>query len=317
MTDLPTSVLGRTGLTVTKLAYGAMELRGNRAGGVGREVTDDQAGVILNAVLDSGINLIDTSPDYGPSEEMIGRHISARRDEFILTSKCGCPVSADGEEVPAHAAHVFTRANVRAGVEQSLRRMKTDRIDVVQFHISPSRAELEANDSVEELRTLQKEGKVRFIGMSGTPPHLADQIAWGVFDVFQIPYSALERDNEAAISAAAASGAGTLIRGGVSKGIASGGEAVLNRIPERGRANFAGRLDLWNAAGLDDILDGLTRQEFMLRFTLSHPGMTTTIVGTANPDHLAANVATAKQGPLPADQLVAAKHRLDAAVAAG
>ena len=184
MSDIPTSVLGRTGETVTKLAYGAMELRGAVPGMGGREVSPDRAKAILNAVLDAGITMIDTSPDYGGSEAYIGEFISNRRSEFFLASKCGCPVNPPPGERPPH---VFTRANVRAGVEQSLKRMKTDHLDLVQFHISPSRAELEANDSVAELAALKDEGKIRFIGMSGTLPNLTDHIAMGVFDEFQIP----------------------------------------------------------------------------------------------------------------------------------
>ena len=313
MSDLPTSVLGRTGATVTKLAYGAMELRGRIPGRGGRDVSPAEAGAILNAVLDAGISLIDTSPDYGRSEELIGESISNRRSEFFLSSKCGCPVNPpEGERPP----HVFTRANVRAGVEQSLRRMKTDHIDLVQFHISPSRAELEKNDSVAELVELQREGKIRFIGMSGTLPNLTDHIAMGVFDAFQIPYSALERDHEAPIRDAAAAGAGTIIRGGVARGTPVAGPEAIERLPEQFRQTYARRRDLWDEAGLDDVLDGMSRMEFMLRFTISHPEMTTTIVGTANPQHLADNVAAARKGPLPADQYSEAKRRLDVAAKA-
>jgi aryl-alcohol dehydrogenase-like predicted oxidoreductase len=310
MSELPTSVLGRTGQTVTKLAYGAMELRGRMPGRGGREVTPESASAILNAVLDSGINMIDTSPDYGPSEALIGDSISHRRSEYFLASKCGCPINPPPGERPPH---VFTRQNVRAGVEQSLRRLKTDHLDLVQFHISPSRAELEKNDSVAELVELRREGKIRFIGMSGVLPNLTDHIAMGVFDAFQIPYSALEREHEGAIGDAAAAGAGAIIRGGVARGLPVAPEGVIERLPEQFRATYAKRRDLWDEAGLDDVLDGLTRMQFMLRFTLSHPGMTTTIVGTANPAHLADNVAAAKQGPLPADQVSEAKRRLQAA----
>ena len=116
---LPTAKLGTTGLEVTKLGFGAMEIRGAPRG---REVTAGQAETILNAVIDSGINYIDTSIDYGMSEEHIGRFISNRRDEYFLASKCGCKVGAP----PAPAGHEFTRENVIAGVEQSLARMKTD-----------------------------------------------------------------------------------------------------------------------------------------------------------------------------------------------
>src|SRR4029077_7064302 len=205
MADLPKRELGRTGLQVTMLGYGAMELRGvPRA----RDITDNQADTILNAVLDSGINYIDRSVDYGLSEERIGRYISHRRDSYYLASKCGCLVGAPPAPRGQRGPHVFTRENIVAGVEKSLARMKTDFLDVVQFHISPSRQTLEENGAVEALLDLKAAGKVRFIGMSGTLPHLPDHITMGVFDVFQIPYSAVEREHEATISAAAAAGAG-------------------------------------------------------------------------------------------------------------
>ena len=83
--------LGRTGLQVTTLGYGAMELRGTPRA---RDITEAQAETILNKVLDAGINYIDTSIDYGLSEERIGRYISHRRAEYYLASKCGCLVGA-------------------------------------------------------------------------------------------------------------------------------------------------------------------------------------------------------------------------------
>jgi aryl-alcohol dehydrogenase-like predicted oxidoreductase len=123
--------LGRTGLQVTTLGYGTMELRGAPRG---RDITEEQAVAILNAVLDAGINYIDTSIDYGLSEERIGRYIGHRRSEYYLASKCGCVVGAPTAPRGQRSAHVFTRDNVIAGVEQSLARMKTDYLDVVQFH---------------------------------------------------------------------------------------------------------------------------------------------------------------------------------------
>src|SRR6058998_384513 len=123
MTDLPKRELGRTGLQVTMLGYGAMELRGALRG---RDVTEAQAETILRAVLDAGINYIDTSIDYGESEERIGRYIASRRSEYYLASKCGCPV---GEVGGTRAPHVFTGENVIAGVEQSLRRLQADYLD--------------------------------------------------------------------------------------------------------------------------------------------------------------------------------------------
>jgi aryl-alcohol dehydrogenase-like predicted oxidoreductase len=309
MSELPTATLGRTGITVTKLGYGAMELRGPGGRRSSPDLDDATAGAILNQVIDSGINWVDTSPDYGVSEELIGRHLAGRRDEFFLASKCGCAVSTDGSPV-GFGQHDFARSNVRAGVEQSLRRMRTDHLDLVQFHASPARETLEENDSVAELVALKDEGKVRFIGMSGTLPNIDDQIAMGVFDAFQIPYSAVEREHEEVISKAAAAGAGTVIRGGVARGIPAASSDLIEQQPEAFRDTFRARRERFEDADLGDLLGDMTRMEFMLRFTISHPDMHTTIVGTANPEHLAANVSAAAKGPLPADLYEAARSRL-------
>ena len=295
---LPTRTLGRTGLEVTRLGYGAMSLDPGRL----TPVEPEQATRILHGVLDAGINFIDTSPDYGPSEECIGANIAGRRSEYLLASKVGCPVAVpDG--------HVYSRENITAAVEQSLRRMRTDYLDLVQFHGTPSPAALAAREAIEALRDLQRAGKVRFLGASATLPHLPGLIALDVFDAFQIPYSALQRDHEAVIAEAARAGAGTIIRGGTVRG-AGDKEWDVRRLPEvpaeRPRA-------LWERAGLDDLLDGASRVEWTLRFTFSHPDLDIAIVGTANPAHLAANIAALHRGPLPADVLAEAKRRLDAA----
>jgi aryl-alcohol dehydrogenase-like predicted oxidoreductase len=298
MTELPKRELGRTGLQVTKLGYGAMELRGAPRG---RDVTETQAETILHAALDAGINYIDTSIDYGVSEERIGRYIADRRSEYYLASKCGCLVGAPPAPRDQRSPHVFTRDNILAGVEQSLARMRTTYLDVLQFHISPSRKTLEEHGALETVLELKRAGTIRFVGMSGTVPHLPDHIAMGVFDVFQIPYSAVEREHEALIAAAAAAGAGIVIRGGAAKGAPTEGK----------RAGV--QWERWQQTHLDDLLDGMTPMEFILRFTFTHPDLHTNIVGTINPAHLQHNVDMLLRGPLPADVYAEAKRRLDAA----
>jgi aryl-alcohol dehydrogenase-like predicted oxidoreductase len=297
--------LGRTGVQVSVLGYGAMELRGQPHG---PQIADDEAGRLLNAVLDSGIDLIDTSIDYGRSEELIGRYLSPRREEFFLASKCGCLLEPPAGGTPPFP-HDFSAGNIRGGVEQSLRRLGTDRLDLVQVHASPSRAQLEADDAIGTLQTLKDEGKIRFLGMSGTLPHLPDHIAMGVFDVFQIPYSAVQREHEDLITAAADAGAGTLIRGGAARG----GPAE----DKEWRQNVIGLPEgegqrRWRESGVDGLLDGMSRIEFVLRFTLSHPHLSSTIVGTSSVDHLRSNVAIAERGPLPAGLYEQARQRLAA-----
>jgi len=296
MGTLPTNTFGRTGLNVTKLGYGAMEVRGSRIWG-GRPIEEGEAETILNAVLDQGINFIDTSNDYGRSEEFIGKFLSRRRDEFVLATKCGCTV-VHRDENTDDTPHVWTRENLFRGLHESLERMRTDYVDVMQLH-NPSVEQTEAGDLVAALKEMKEQGKVRWIGISSTNPHIETYIASGVFDVLQIPYSALEREHEAAIGAAHDSGAGVIIRGGVARGEPGQGLGNTDR--------WAG----WEKAKMDELLDeGESRTQFLLRFTNSHPGMHTNIVGTKSPAHLAENVAAAARGPLSDDVYAEAKRRL-------
>jgi aryl-alcohol dehydrogenase-like predicted oxidoreductase len=311
---ISTRVLGRTGVEVPVLGYGAMELRGQLSGPAsqlsGPAITDQDAGRLLNELLDAGVNLIDTSVDYGRSEELIGRNLSPRRSEFFLASKCGCPVSLPPDAVTI-GQHDYSAANVRANVEQSLRRLQTDHLDLVQVHLSPPRSQMEASGTIGALDSLRAEGKVRFIGMSGTLPNLSGHIDMGVFDVFQIPYSALQPEHDELITRAANAGAGVLIRGGVARGTASEDK---NWTVQPLSSSGPPAQDRWEAAKLDELLDdGMNRHEFILRFTLSHPGVSSAIVGTSKLEHLRSNVEAVSRGPLPQDLYAEARRRLAAA----
>ena len=293
---LPTAVLGRTKLNVTRLGFGAMEIRGSRIWG-GRPVTDLQAQSILNAVLDAGINFIDTANDYGRSEEFIGKFISHRRNEFILATKCGCNVVRRDENTD-DTPHIWTRENLFRGLNESLQRMKTDYVDIMQLHNPPVEA-CEQNDLVAVLQEMRQQGKVRFTSISTTLPHLPTYIKWGVFDTFQIPYSALERDHEEWITKSAEAGIGIIIRGGVARG-------------EPGMG--LGSVDRWKKfeeAQMDELQEpGETRTSFLLRYTLTHPHADTIIVGTLYPEHLQENIAAVLKGPLPAKVYEETKLRL-------
>src|SRR5215472_8669734 len=252
MADIESRALGRTGLVVSTLGFGAMELRGDQGG---PQIDDADAGRLLNAVLDEGINFIDTSIDYGRSEELIGKFVSHRRSEFVLASKCGCVPGA-----PMGAEHVHTAANIRAGVENSLRRLGTDYLDL---------------------------------------------------DPFQVPYSALQREHEHVLNRASDAGAGIIIRGGVARGAPDDWAARrYYMVPSETMRDY------WDNAQLDELLDGMSRTAFMLRFTLSHPALDTTIVGTSSIEHLHDNLAAASRGPLPDEILAEAKTRLSAVGAA-
>jgi aryl-alcohol dehydrogenase-like predicted oxidoreductase len=123
---------------------------------------------------------------------------------------------------------------------------------------------------------------------------------WGVFDTFQIPYSALEREHENWIAQAAQAGIGTIIRGGVARGEPGVG------------LGSAERWSRFEQAKLDELLEpGEKRTAFLLRYTLSHPNVHTIIAGTLYPEHLQENIQTILKGPLTAKVYAEAKHRLD------
>ena len=295
--SLPKRTLGRTGLEVTQLGHGAMEVRGERIWN-GRPCGDEEARTILNAIVDAGINFIDTANDYGKSELYIGRYLAKRRNEFFLATKCGCHMTyaGDHDETP----HFWTRDNLLRNIADSLLKMQTERVDLLQLH-NPTVEQAEEFKLVDTLKEIRAMGATRFIGCSSTSPHLATYIEWGVFDTFQIPYSALERRHENLITKAAEAGAGIIIRGGAARG-------------EPGVTLGASNAERWKKfeqARLDELREpGENRTAFLLRFTLSHPHCHTTIVGTLIPEHLRENAAAALRGPLSAEVYAEAKRRL-------
>ena len=142
--SLPTAVLGRTGLEVTRIGYGTAAMKFQ---------SDRECGRLLNAGLDSGINFIDTANDYGvrtpsgPAEEQIGRHIESRRAEYYLATKCGC--------VPGGLDHVWTRENAFRGLHESLERLNTDYVDIMQLH-NPTAEHCETGDLVKALQDMRQ-----------------------------------------------------------------------------------------------------------------------------------------------------------------
>lgn len=289
--------LGNTGLEITQLGYGTMGLRGANTWGV-RVVEDAAAERFLNRVIDAGINFLDTAPDYGLAEQRIGRALHARRDEFYLATKCGCAYVQHADHL--EIKHEWRKDVIQRNLETSLERLETNYIDLMQFHGGDA-ITLEENGLIDQLLDLKKQGMIRHIGVSSKLPDLPGLIALGVFETFQIPYSCLAPEHYEIITAASESGAGIIIRGGIAHG---GPDAEIQR------PNLN---DVWTAARLDELLsEEMTRAEFILRFTLSHPHCDTTIVGTCNEDHLIENIAAANKGPLSADLIEETQRRVAA-----
>lgn len=277
-----------------------MGLRGPQTWGV-RVAAEKQAEQVLHAVLDAGISLLDTAPDYGLAEERIGRYLKHRRHQFLLATKCGCDPIQHASHLEVR--HTWTAEVIRNNLETSLRRLQTDCIDILQFH-GGSADTLQQAGLIDLLQTFKQQGKIRWIGISSSLPQLPELLSLHVFDTVQVPWSCLAPQHSHCISQAAAQGCGLIIRGGIAQG---GPDAEIQR-PQLN--------DIWAQARLDELLPPeTTRAQFILRCTVSSPHHHSVIVGTANLQHLAENVAAVNAGPLPDDVLQQVQQRVAAALA--
>ncbi|MBX9741608.1 MAG: aldo/keto reductase [Beijerinckiaceae bacterium] len=293
--------MGRTDMVVSRLGYGAMELAGPPKA---RALDEAETIAFLNRIVDSGINYIDTSIDYGLSERLIGKALSHRRHDFFLASKCACEVGVEHVK-DGHEKHTYTGENVVAGVHQSLRRLNTTHLDVVQVHGNPTRRELEDGGVIDALLGLQKAGDVRYFGISSRLPLLAEFIDVECFSVVQVPYSALQRTNEDVIRSLREAGKAVVTRGVTGRGAPAKGWAT------RPIGTAAGEVrELWERAELDALLGGMSRIEFMIRFAISNHDVDVALVATTNPAHLEADIAFAAKGPLDEDLYCTARKRI-------
>lgn len=297
-------IMGRTGLQASRLGYGAMELSGPPRA---RAISESDVVRFIHEAIDSGVNYFDTSIDYGLSERLLGKALEGRRDEILLASKCACQVGV--EDPTEHGeSHIYTGANVIAGVEQSLRRLRTDRLDVVQVHGNPSRKDLEDGGVLDAFLDLRKRGLIRWAGLSSRLPLLAQFVDVEGLDVIQVPYSALQRTNETVISDLKKAGKAIVARGVTGRGAPGKNWAT------RPIGTAAGEVrELWERARLDDLIGDMPPIEFMIRFALGHEDIDVCLVATTNAAHLADDIAYANKGPLEPALRAEACRRLDAA----
>ena len=266
--------LGRTGLQVSVLGFGA--------GHVGSpDLGEEDAAALLNGVLDAGINLIDTAPSYGLSEERIGRYLHGRRQEFVLSTKCGYGVPGVEDWTP----ECITR-----GVDLALGRLRTDVLDVVHFHSCPVET-LQRPGLIEALVRAVEAGKVRSAAYSGDNAALEYALGTGAFTTVQTSVNVFDqRAIDRGVARARERGVGVIAKRPL-------GNAPW-RFSERPEAHDIGVYwDRMRAMHLDP--RGLDWSELALRFTAYVPGVSTCIVGTGRLENLQRNLRALEQGPLP------------------
>jgi len=288
--------LGRTGIKVSPYALGTLMF----ATSVGNPDPADSIRV-LHQALDAGINFVDTADAYADSEEIVGQGLKGRRDHVVLATKFGRPVGEDPNQRGTSRRWIMT------AVENSLRRLQTDYIDLYQVHrVDPS---TDVEETLSALSDLIRSGKVRAIGSSNTPASEIVEAQWVAerrglerFRTEQPVYSLLNRGIESEVLPVAQHyGLGTLVWGPLGQGLLTG------------RVRKGQRNDLRRAALVQHLRDerrldvverliplaeeaGMPMTHLAMAFTIAHPGVTSALLGArteAQLDDLLAGVDVA------------------------
>lgn len=257
-------------------------------------------GRILGAALDAGINFLDTAECYANSEELIGLTVGHRRDEFVLATKAG-HVSTGSSGQP------WTGMTVRLGIDQSLKKLRTDRVDLVQIHAYDISAP-PPDDVIEAVMDAKEAGKTRFVGYSGENEDAEWAIESGLFDTLQISFNLVDqRPRYGIFERARERGMGIIAKRPIANAVwgkaTSTGDAGLSGTNLERLRRARALLEPGPIAESPKDLIALS-----LGFVLAHEDVHTAIVGTRDPEHMLANIDTVEtQLPL-ADRTVADLH---------
>ncbi len=279
---METRQFGKTDMQVSVLGFGGSEIRG-------ASVTD--VGLLLGSALDAGINVIDTGECYGDSEDLIGRSVASRRGDYFLFTKCG---HAAGDELPN--VPEWDPRLLEASIERSLRRLRTDHLDLLQLH-SCSLDVLRKGDVIKVLEKAKREGKTRYIGYSGDNEDARYAIHTGAFDTLQTSVNiADQQEIDFTLPAARERGMGIIAKRPIAEGV------WLRQSVEKNAYAYPywERLQTLNY----DFLRGDASASIAkaLRFTLSVAGVDVAIVGTTSVEHLRENAAMVAAGKLSEDE---------------
>ena len=288
---------GKTDMQVSVLGFGGAEIGFEGA-------TEETVARLLKGALDAGLNVIDTGECYEGSEELIGKTVAARRADYYLFTKCGHPRGIGSED--------WSTASLLESIERSLRRLRTDRLDLIQLHTC-SETVLRKGDAIAAVQTAREKGYARYLGYSGDGRAARYAVECGAFDTLQTSINIADQE-------------------GIDLVLPGAREQQLGVIAKRPVANVAWKEShkplaayhhvYWerlNKLRYDFIRD-LPMEESVahaLRFTLSVPGVHTAIVGTTKPERWQENARMVEQGALSDAEFAAIRERWEEIAPAG
>lgn len=277
-------------MDVTVLGFGGAEIGYE-------EASEETVANLLNSALDAGLNVIDTAECYRDSEEMIGRAASGRRNEFYLFTKCGHPHG--GESAPN-----WSKDSILQSIERSLKRLQTDKIDIVFLH-SCSESELHKGEAIEALQTARQRGYTRYIGYSGDSRAAHFAAESGAFDALQVSINIADQEAiDLTMPIAREKNIGVIAKRPIANVAWKTGHKPIDSYHHE----YWERLRKLNY----DFLRNDDREKTVgiaLRFALSVPGVHTAIVGTKHPDRWEQNARLLEAGALSETEFQAIRHR--------
>jgi len=269
--------------------------------------TEPEARRVLDRALDAGIDTVDTANVYseGNSEELLGRWLEGRRNQVVLATKCRFPTSGLGAQVPPHD-HGLSRKAILKSCEESLRRLRTDHIDLYQVHMQDRTVPIE--ETLAALTDLVRAGKVLYIGCSNYAGYRLVESLWAADRRHLVPYASIQmqwslaaREGERElVPAARAFGLGVLAWSPLARGFLSG--KYRRGAPPPAGTRLAVWQDTWKMFDNDRcwrVLDavlaaagrvGSTPSAVSLAWLLSRPGLSSVIVGARTEAQLEENL---------------------------
>jgi len=283
--------LGKTDMHVSVLGFGGSEIGYEGA-------TTETVEALLNSALDAGLNVIDTAECYETSEELIGETVSHRRSEFYLFTKVGHPRGIGSED--------WSTTSILESIERSLRRLKTDYVDLVQLH-SCSESVLRQGDAIAALQTARDRGHTRYIGYSGDSRAAKFAVESRAFDTLQTSLNIADQEPiDLTIPLVREHNMGLIAKRPIANAAWKSGHKPIDSYQHP-------YWDRLRKLGYDFIRAKPVEQSIAhaLRFTLSVPGVQTAIVGTTKPERWQQNAQMLEAGPLSEAEFNAIRERWD------
>ena len=297
---------GRTGLSVSAVGFGCWPMAGDRYGAI----EDDEAVKAIHRALDRGVNCVDTAPAYGGghSEEVVARALEGKRRDVILVTKCGVKPPPPGVLGPLRDS---SRANIFREVDLSLKRLRTDYVDVLLIHWPDASTTFE--DSMRALEEVVVSGRARFVGVSNyTSAMIRECLGTRRVDVSQVGYHMFDRRQEnETFPLCLEQGIGVMGYGSLGHGLLTGAFTAATSFGEAskdwrgggvafGQPILRGENFKKNVAVVERIRRevaeprGVSVSQIALAWVLGNPAISTALVGARTPAEVDANDAGAE-----------------------